>query len=81
MFQTVSWHGVEPSAPRSFVRCLRDPIQPGPCRPGSIGELRADEVFDVDTGHTPSQSEPELLADLLEAVASATTSGRPRRSP
>ena len=69
MFQTVSWSGVSPSVPRSFVRCLRDPIQPPAMQAGLIANCGADEVFDIDTTHTPAQSEPAQLAELLERVA------------
>jgi pimeloyl-ACP methyl ester carboxylesterase len=69
MFQTVRWDGVGPALPRTFVRCLRDPIQPRALQAQLITASGADEVIDLDTGHTPALSAPVELAAVLDAVA------------
>jgi pimeloyl-ACP methyl ester carboxylesterase len=69
MYQPVSWRGVPPSIPRSFVRCLADAIQPRDMQDRLIESAGADEVFDIDADHTPAASKPEELAAILNEVA------------
>jgi pimeloyl-ACP methyl ester carboxylesterase len=69
MYQTVAWDGVKPSLPRTFVRCLRDAIQPRSLQAQLIAASGADEVVDLDCDHTPALSAPEELAVVLDAVA------------
>jgi hypothetical protein len=69
MFQTVSWDGVPPALARTFVRCLRDPIQSRAVQERLIANAGAAEVVDLDTGHTPARSDPEGLAGVLAAIA------------
>jgi pimeloyl-ACP methyl ester carboxylesterase len=69
MYQPVYWRGVSPSIPRSFVRCLADPIQPRDMQARLIESAEADEVFDIDADHTPAASRPEELAAILNEVA------------
>ncbi|HKA05469.1 MAG TPA: alpha/beta hydrolase [Acidimicrobiales bacterium] len=69
MYQTVRWDGVAPSLPRTFVRCLRDPIQPRSLQAQLIAASGAAEVVDLDCDHTPALSAPDELAALLDAIA------------
>jgi pimeloyl-ACP methyl ester carboxylesterase len=69
MYQPVSWHGVSPSLPRSFVRCLADPIQPRDMQARLIESAGADEVFDIDADHTPAASRPDELAAIVNELA------------
>jgi len=69
MYQTVRWDGVSPSLPRTFVRCLRDAIQPRSLQAQLIDASGAAEVIDLDCGHTPALSAPEELARWLDAIA------------
>jgi pimeloyl-ACP methyl ester carboxylesterase len=69
MYQPVSWLGVSPSLPRTFVRCLADPIQPRPMQARLIDSAGADEVFDIDADHTPAVSRPDELAAIVDEVA------------
>jgi pimeloyl-ACP methyl ester carboxylesterase len=69
MFETVRWDGVDPAVPRTFVRCLRDPIQPRTLQAELIAASGADEVIDLDCDHTPALSAPDELAALLDEVA------------
>ena len=69
MYQTVRWNGVSPSLPRTFVRCLRDAIQPRSLQAQLIDASGAAEVIDLDCGHTPALSAPEELATWLDAIA------------
>lgn len=77
MYQPVSWVGVSPSLPRSFVRCLADPIQPRDMQDRLIASAGADEVIDIDADHTPATSRPDELADVLNQVAGRYRLNRP----
>ena len=69
MYQPVSWSGVSPSIPRTFIRCLADPIQPRDMQARLIKSAGADEVVDIDADHTPAASRPDELAAILNEVA------------
>jgi pimeloyl-ACP methyl ester carboxylesterase len=69
MYQPISWQGVSPSLPRSFVRCLADPIQPRDMQARLIENAGAEEVFDIDADHTPAVSRPDELAAIVNEVA------------
>jgi pimeloyl-ACP methyl ester carboxylesterase len=69
MYQSISWQGVSPSLPRSFVRCLADPIQPRDMQARLIDNAGAEEVFDIDADHTPAVSRPDELAAIVNEVA------------
>jgi pimeloyl-ACP methyl ester carboxylesterase len=69
MDQPVSWEGV-PAVPRTFVRCLRDRIQPRPLQEQLISNCGASRVVDLDSGHTPALSAPKDLARALNSLAS-----------
>ncbi len=69
MYQPVSWQGVSPSLPRSFVRCMADPIQPRDMQARLIESAGADEVFDIEADHTPAVSRPDELAAIVNEVA------------
>jgi pimeloyl-ACP methyl ester carboxylesterase len=70
MFQPISWAGVPDDLPRTFVRCLRDGIQPRELQARLAAACGADEVVDLDSGHTPARGRPrELAAVLAEVVA------------
>jgi pimeloyl-ACP methyl ester carboxylesterase len=69
MDQPVSWEGV-PAVPRTFVRCLRDRIQPRPRQEQLISNCGASRVVDLDSGHTPALSAPKDLARALNSLAS-----------
>lgn len=77
MYQPVSWQGVSPSLPRSFVRCLADPIQPRDMQARLIECAGADEVFDVDADHTPAVSRPDELAAIVNQVAARSAVSDP----
>jgi hypothetical protein len=69
MYQTVCWDGVKPALPRTFVRCLRDAIQPRSLQAQLIAASGAEEVVDLDCDHTPALSAPDELATVLDAIA------------
>ena len=69
MYQTVRWDGVRRSLPRTFVRCLRDPIQSRSLQAQLIEASGATDVVDLDCGHTPALSTPEELAAVLDEIA------------
>ena len=71
MGQTMSWEGVAPLLRRTFVRCLRDPIQPRELQARLIENCGASAVVDLDAGHTPALDAPEALAAILDEIADA----------
>lgn len=73
--QPMDWAGLPPSMPRTFVRCLRDPIQPPALQNRFIETCGASEVLDIDAGHTPALDAPAELARLLDGVASLVGGG------
>jgi pimeloyl-ACP methyl ester carboxylesterase len=68
MEQTVSWDGVPASLPRTFVRCLRDRIQPRELQAALIVNCAATEVVDLESGHTPAVAVPAELAAVIDAL-------------
>ena len=69
MTQTVSWKGVPPTLERTFVRCLRDGIQPREMQARLAENCGASSVVDIDSGHTPALSAPIELAAILDRIA------------
>ena len=69
MTQTVSWKGVPPTLERTFVRCLRDGIQPREMQARLAANCGASSVIDIDSGHTPAISAPVELAAILDRIA------------
>ena len=75
MTQTVSWRGVPDTLGRTWVRCLRDRIQPREMQARLAANVHASEVIDIDAGHTPALSAPVELAAILDGIAVRVTSG------
>jgi pimeloyl-ACP methyl ester carboxylesterase len=63
--QPMRWAGIPAALPRTFVRCLRDPIQPRALQSQFIAHCAATTVLDLDTTHTPALASPVPLATLL----------------
>jgi pimeloyl-ACP methyl ester carboxylesterase len=74
MTQTVSWKGVPPTLERTFVRCLRDAIQPREMQARLAANCGASTVIDIDSGHTPAVSAPVELAAILDRIADRSAS-------
>ena len=74
--QVVSWDGVDPALPRTFVRCTRDALQSPELQDLLIESCAATEVVELDSGHTPAIDAPAELAALLDGIAQAA----PRRT-
>jgi pimeloyl-ACP methyl ester carboxylesterase len=66
--QHMSWMGIPPQVGRTFVRCLRDPIQPRSLQDKFILYCGAQEVIDIESGHSPAIDAPQELAGLLDGV-------------
>jgi len=78
MGQTVSWEGVPDTVGRTFVRCLRDRIQPRTMQARLAENCGATTVLDLDSGHTPALTAPDRLAVLLDKIgASVREAGIP----
>jgi pimeloyl-ACP methyl ester carboxylesterase len=69
MEQVVSWDGVPAALPRTFVRPLRDRIQPRQLQDALIENCGATDVVDVESGHTPAVAVPDELAAILDRIA------------
>jgi pimeloyl-ACP methyl ester carboxylesterase len=69
MCQVVSWEGVRADIPRTFIRSLRDPIQSRELQAALIENCAATSVIDIDTKHNAARETPQMLADLLDAIA------------
>lgn len=69
--QRVSWDGVPATLGRTFIRCLRDPIQPREIQARFIANCGATEVIDMDTGHTPAIEAPAELAAVLDRIVAS----------
>jgi pimeloyl-ACP methyl ester carboxylesterase len=69
MEQVVSWDGVPAGMPRTFVRCLRDRIQPRELQAALIDNCGATDVVDLESGHTPAVAVPGELAAILDGIA------------
>jgi hypothetical protein len=72
MSQRMSWDGVPDRIERTFVRCLRDRIQPRVMQAKLATNCGASTVLDLDSGHTPALTAPDRLAMLLDAIAART---------
>jgi pimeloyl-ACP methyl ester carboxylesterase len=72
MEQRVSWDGVPDGLPRTFVRCLRDRIQPRALQAALIENCAATDVIDIECGHTPAVAAPSELAAILDRIAAGS---------
>ncbi len=64
----MSWGAVPASLPRTFVRCMRDRIQPRVLQAALIENCGAGEVIDLESGHTPAVAVPGKLAEILDRI-------------
>ena len=69
LFRPVSWAGVSPDMPRTFVRPLRDKHHSRDVQQRLIEACAASEVIDIDSGHTPSRDAPREMARILDEIA------------
>lgn len=69
LFQPVSWASVPDGLRRTWVRCLRDPLQPRDVQQQLAIASGASEVLDIDAGHTPARDAPDVLAAMLDQIA------------
>jgi pimeloyl-ACP methyl ester carboxylesterase len=73
MEQVVSWDGVPAAVPRTFVRPVRDRIQPRRLQDALIENCGASDVVDVESGHTPAVAVPGELAAILDRIAASSS--------
>lgn len=55
--------------PRAYIECLRDRVMPITVQRRMREDVPCDPVFALDSDHSPQFSDPDALADALEAVA------------
>jgi pimeloyl-ACP methyl ester carboxylesterase len=67
--QPVSWVGVSPQLPRTFVRPLRDELQSREVQARLAADCGAAETIDIDAGHNVTADEPVRLAAILDCIA------------
>jgi pimeloyl-ACP methyl ester carboxylesterase len=68
LFERVSWAGVPPETRRTWIRPLRDSLQPREVQDRLIAASGATQVLDIDTDHTPAREDPDGLAALLASL-------------
>jgi pimeloyl-ACP methyl ester carboxylesterase len=71
MCQVVCWEGVRAGLPRTFIRSLQDPIQSREFQDALIENCDATTVVDIDTKHTAAREAPQIVVDLLDAIAAS----------
>jgi pimeloyl-ACP methyl ester carboxylesterase len=81
MLQPVSWQGVPPDTPRTWIRPLKDAIQSAEMQQQLIAACGATDVIDIDSDHTPARSRPHELARLLDGIAALYDDPRARLVP
>lgn len=70
--QPISWAGVSPTLPRTFVRCLRDALQSRAVQARLAADCGAVETIDVDAGHNVASEAPAELAAVLDDIVDRT---------
>lgn len=66
--QPVSWVGVSPQLPRTFVRPLRDALQSRDVQARLAADCGASATIDIDAGHNVAADEPARLAAILDCL-------------
>lgn len=66
--QPFTWAGIDGAIERTFIRCLRDPIQSPQLQAQLIANCGAATVLDIHSHHTPAIDAPVQLAALLDAI-------------
>ena len=73
--QPISWQGVDPGLPVTYLRNLRDRAVPLALQDEMIARLPFDpastRVLSLDGGHVPSVTTPEFVATLLNGIAAS----------
>ncbi len=71
-FQTVSWKGIAPSLPVTYLKNLRDRAVPLALQEEMIERVPlSTRVIALDGGHVPSVTQPAVVAALLDGIAAA----------
>jgi pimeloyl-ACP methyl ester carboxylesterase len=70
--QPISWAGVPPALPRTFVRCLRDALQSRAVQARLAVDCGAVETIDIDAGHNVAAEAPSELAAVLDHIVDRT---------
>lgn len=70
--EPMRWADLPTSFPRTFVRSLRDEIQPRHVQRALIEACGAQQVIDIDSGHTAAQDAPEVLAGIISDIVAKT---------
>jgi pimeloyl-ACP methyl ester carboxylesterase len=73
--EPMCWANLPTSFPRTFVRSLRDEIQPPHVQRALIEACGAQRVIDIDSGHTAAHDAPEALASIISDIMSETAIG------
>jgi pimeloyl-ACP methyl ester carboxylesterase len=72
--QPISWMGVAPDLPRSFIRCLGDAMQSRAIQARLADACGASETIDIDAGHNVAIEAPARLAAILDRLAKRAAS-------
>ena len=69
-FQPISWQGIDPALPTTYLSNLRDRAVPLALQHEMLGRLPFDaRVIAIDGGHVPSVTDPGFVATLLTGIA------------
>jgi pimeloyl-ACP methyl ester carboxylesterase len=63
------WADLPSSFPRTFVRALRDELQPREVQNSLVMASGAQRVIDIDSNHTPATDAPGALAAIVSDIA------------
>jgi pimeloyl-ACP methyl ester carboxylesterase len=72
--QPISWSGVAPGLPRTFIRCLRDTMQSRAIQARLADACGATDTIDIDAGHNVALEAPAPLAAILDRLAERAAS-------
>ncbi len=67
-YQPVCWSEIG-TVPVTYLRQLQDRAVPVSLQDEMVSRLPQARIVDIDTGHAPAITEPEMLAGLLDTIA------------
>jgi pimeloyl-ACP methyl ester carboxylesterase len=69
--EPMRWADLPKSFPRTFVRSLRDELQPPDIQRALIEASGAQHVIDIDSNHTPATDAPGALATIIAKISAS----------
>jgi pimeloyl-ACP methyl ester carboxylesterase len=69
LFETFTWDGFPAEVPRTYIKNLRDAIVLPELQNQMIENMGGANVIELDTPHCPSITDPEIIAAILNGIA------------